>query len=302
MSALALRRGRWRRRRRLAARRRRPRDPALAATCAVGARGRWPPLAAVGAIVAANPAERFREFKAPPARASPVPVGAGQRPQLERPLAVLERGGRRLRERARRRASAPEATRTGGPDTRRSRCSSAIPHSLPLQQAAELGLGRDPACCSGSRARSRSPRARRLAAGLDGDAGVLVAVLVGRCRRRGDRLDLGDPGRLRSRGGRRRPADGLGASARRLGGNAYWLGVGTRRGRLDRDDRRAAGRPHRAGAEAERDAPPQRQIAEGIERAHEAAQRCSPGRPSPTPSSRCSTRQRGRPRRRAWHI
>jgi O-Antigen ligase len=135
-------------------------------------------LAAVGvvaAIIAADPAAKFREFKTPPPASAGVPVGAAGLSSNGRwqfwseavdafesaPVGGVGAGG--FEDYWARHADVPLFVRN--------------PHSLPLQQGAELGipgialfLGFVVAVIVAAR--------RRLAAGVEGDAGVLTAVLV----------------------------------------------------------------------------------------------------------------------------
>ena len=93
----------------------------------------------VAGVVAADPGRRLNEFEKPPSAACRHRRGRS-RAELQRALAVLGRGRRCLRSRIPSLESAREASRTGGRATPRSRFSRRNPHSLPLQQAAELGV------------------------------------------------------------------------------------------------------------------------------------------------------------------
>jgi hypothetical protein len=135
-------------------------------------------LAAAGliaAVIAGSPAERFREFKKPPPASDGVPVGAAGLSSNGRwqfwteavdgfesaPLGGLGAGG--YEDYWARHADVPLFVRN--------------PHSLPLQQGAELGVP-GIALFLGFLAAVGVAARRRLATGLTGDAGVLVAVLV----------------------------------------------------------------------------------------------------------------------------
>jgi hypothetical protein len=129
----------------------------------------------IAGAIAVDPAKRFDEFEAAPPTQGGVPVGAAELSSNGRwqfwgealdafeadPVAGLGAGG--YEDWWARHATVPLFVRN--------------PHSLPLQQAAELGvpgillfLG-----CIGAVALAAR---RRLAAGLEGDAGVLVAVVA----------------------------------------------------------------------------------------------------------------------------
>jgi hypothetical protein len=135
-------------------------------------------VAAAGAIVAiaiANPGERFREFKAQPPATGGVSVGAAGLSSNGRwqfwseavdalesaPLGGVGAGG--YEDYWARHADVPLFVRN--------------PHSLPLQQGAELGTPGIALFCGFVAAVALAAR-RWLGAELDGDAGVLVAVLV----------------------------------------------------------------------------------------------------------------------------
>jgi hypothetical protein len=142
---------------------------------AVVAAGAVAAVALVAAVIALNPAERFREFKAPPPASGGVPVGAAGVSSNGRwqfwseavdafesaPLGGVGAGG--YEDYWARHADVPLFVRN--------------PHSLPLQQGAELGLP-GIALFLGFVAAVVAAARRRLAAGLAGDAGVLVAVLA----------------------------------------------------------------------------------------------------------------------------
>jgi hypothetical protein len=132
-------------------------------------------LLAVAAIVAANPGERFREFKQPPPTSAGAAVGAAAVSSNGRwqfwstavdafegtPVDGLGAGG--YEDYWARHATVPLFVRN--------------PHSLPLQQAAELGIG-GLLLFVGFVAAVGVASWRRLRAGLTGDAGILVAVVV----------------------------------------------------------------------------------------------------------------------------
>ena len=142
---------------------------ALIAAAAVAA------AALIVAALAAKPAERFREFKAPPPTSAATPVGAAGLSSNGRwqfwseavdafesaPLGGLGAGG--YEDYWARHAEVPIFVRN--------------PHSLPLQQGAELGIP-GIALFLGFVAAIAVAARRRLSGGLAGDAGLLVAVLV----------------------------------------------------------------------------------------------------------------------------
>jgi hypothetical protein len=129
----------------------------------------------VAAVIAVNPAERFREFKAAPPASGGVPVGAAGLSSNGRwqfwteavdafesaPLGGVGAGG--YEDYWAQHADVPLFVRN--------------PHSLPLQQGAELGLP-GIVLFLGFVVAVAVAAGRHLAAGLAGDAGVLVAVLV----------------------------------------------------------------------------------------------------------------------------
>jgi hypothetical protein len=129
----------------------------------------------VATAIVANPAERFREFKAPPSASGGVPVGAAGLSSNGRwqfwseavdafegaPLGGVGAGG--YEDYWARHADVALFVRN--------------PHSLPLQQGAELGLPGILLFIGFVGAVAVAAR-RRLSAGLTGDAGVLVAVVV----------------------------------------------------------------------------------------------------------------------------
>ncbi len=132
-------------------------------------------LAIAAAIVAANPAERFREFKAPPsangvAAVSSAGLSSNGRWQFwsasvdafeNAPAGGIGSGG--YEDWWAQHATAPLFVRN--------------PHSLPLQQAAELGIG-GVLLFAGFVVAVVLGTIRRFAAGLGGDAGVLAALVV----------------------------------------------------------------------------------------------------------------------------
>jgi O-Antigen ligase len=142
---------------------------ALVAAASVAAAG------LIVAAIAARPVERFREFKAPPPASAGVSVGAAGLSSNGRwqfwseavdalesaPLGGLGAGG--YEDYWARHAEVPLFVRN--------------PHSLPLQQGAELGIPGIMLFLGFVAAVAVAAR-RRLAAGLAGDAGVLLAVLV----------------------------------------------------------------------------------------------------------------------------
>jgi O-Antigen ligase len=183
-------------------------------------------VTAVGLVVAAiavNPAERFREFKAPPAASGGVPVGAAGLSSNGRwqfwseavdalesaPLGGVGAGG--YEDYWARHADVPLFVRN--------------PHSLPLQQGAELGipglilfLGFVGAVAVAAQ--------RRLAAGTTGDTGLLLAVLVAGSV--GAAVDW--TWELPAAFGPAVICAGLLAASapdRRLTRDGYWLGIGT---------------------------------------------------------------------------
>jgi hypothetical protein len=181
-------------------------------------------LGICAAIVVADPPKRFREFKAPPAATAPGvgPTGAGiasnGRWQFwgeaidafeSAPIAGVGAGG--YEDWWARNAPVALFVRN--------------PHSLPLQQAAELGLlgaalflGFVAALLVGAR--------RRLKEGLQGDAGVLIAVLVAACLC----AAIDWTWEFAAVFGPAVAAAGLllgSAPSRQLARNAYWLGAGT---------------------------------------------------------------------------
>jgi hypothetical protein len=183
-------------------------------------------LALIGIIVgvvAADPAKRFDEFKAPPSSSAGVAVGAAEvssngRWQFwdgavhafeEDPIGGLGAGG--FEQWWGRHASIPVFVRN--------------PHSLPLQQAAELGIPGIALFLGFGGALLLAAR-RRFAEGLDGDSGVLAAVVV-----------TGAVGSLVDWTWETPAVFGptvvcaallLGsAPSRRLARNGYWLGIAT---------------------------------------------------------------------------
>jgi hypothetical protein len=161
------------------------RTPKLRVSRRAAVRAAWVAAAILlVALVAADPAERFREFKAAPPADAPAPVGAtgansNGRWQFwggaldafgEHPIAGPGAGG--FENWWARNATIPRFVRN--------------PHSLPLQQAAELGIagfmlfaGFVVVLGIGAERRLRAGREGNAdRAGRQGDAGVLVAVLV----------------------------------------------------------------------------------------------------------------------------
>jgi O-Antigen ligase len=142
---------------------------ALVAAGAVAAAG------LIAAVIAVNPGERFREFKAAPSASRGVPVGAAGLSSNGRwqfwteavdafesaPVGGVGAGG--YEDYWARHADVPLFVRN--------------PHSLALQQGAELGIV-GIALFLGFLAAVAVSAHRRLTAGRAGDAGVLVAVLV----------------------------------------------------------------------------------------------------------------------------
>jgi hypothetical protein len=132
-------------------------------------------VVAAVAIAAANPAERFREFKAPPPASGTDVAGAGGTSSHGRwqywsaavdafeSAPVRGIGAGAYEDYWAQHASAPVFVRN--------------PHSLPLQQAAELGLA-GLTLFLGFLAAVALAAWRRLARDRVGDAGVLVAVLL----------------------------------------------------------------------------------------------------------------------------
>ena len=130
---------------------------------------------AVVGMIAANPAERFREFKAPPSVRTGVPVGAAELSSNGRwqfwsvavdafesnPIGGVGSGS--YEDWWARHASVPLFVRN--------------PHSLPLQQAAELGIP-GIVLFLGFLVALALAALRRIGAGRDGDAGILVAVAL----------------------------------------------------------------------------------------------------------------------------
>jgi O-Antigen ligase len=130
---------------------------------------------ATAAILAAHPAERFREFKAPPPTTAGGTVGGAGVSSNGRwqfwsaavdafesdPIGGVGAGG----------YEAWWARHTKVPLFVRN------PHSLPLQEAAELGIAGIVLFVGFVGAVTVASR-RRLASGLDGDTGVLLAVLI----------------------------------------------------------------------------------------------------------------------------
>jgi O-antigen ligase len=132
-------------------------------------------VVAVAGIVVANPAEKFREFKATPPTAAGVETGAGgvsSHGRWQYWTAAVDAF-----------ESAPvEGLGAGGYENYWGQHAPVLlyarnPHSLPLQQAAELGIPGIILFAGFIIAAGIAVR-RRLAAGRDGDVGVLAAVLV----------------------------------------------------------------------------------------------------------------------------
>jgi tetratricopeptide (TPR) repeat protein len=129
----------------------------------------------VAAIAAANPAERFREFKAPPSSSAGATVSSAGLSSNGRwqfwsaavdafesaPAGGIGSGG--YEDWWAKHATVPLFVRN--------------PHSLPLQQAAELGIG-GIVLFGGFIAAVVLGATRRFAAGLGGDAGILAAVVA----------------------------------------------------------------------------------------------------------------------------
>lgn len=128
-----------------------------------------------GAVVAANPAQRFRDFKEPPGTSAGATLGAAGLSSNGRwqfwsgavdafdgaPVGGVGAGG--YEDWWAQHATVPLFVRN--------------PHSLPLQQAAELGVGGF-LLFAGFIAAVGVAARRRLAEGLEGDAGILLAVVV----------------------------------------------------------------------------------------------------------------------------
>jgi O-Antigen ligase len=129
----------------------------------------------VAGVIAANPAERFREFRATPSARTGVPVGAAELSSNGRwqfwgeavdafeskPIEGVGAGG--YEDWWAQHASVPLFVRNA--------------HSLPLQQAAELGIP-GIALFLGFVVAVAIAAIRRIGAGLEGDAGILIAVVV----------------------------------------------------------------------------------------------------------------------------
>jgi O-antigen ligase/polysaccharide polymerase Wzy-like membrane protein len=177
----------------------------------------------VAAVIAVNPAERFREFKAPPPASGGVPVGAAGLSSNGRwqfwteavdafesaPLGGVGAGG--FQDYWARHADVPLFVRN--------------PHSLPLQEGAELGLPGIALFLGFVGAVAVAAR-RRLATGLAGDSGVLVAVLVAGAA--GAAVDW--TWEVPAAFGPAVVCAGLltaSAPSRRLLRDGYWLGVGS---------------------------------------------------------------------------
>jgi hypothetical protein len=180
-------------------------------------------LGIIAGVIAADPVKRFDEFKAPPSASAGVSVGAAEISSNGRwqfwggavhafeddPIGGLGAGG--FEQWWGRHASVPLFVRN--------------PHSLPLQQAAELGIPGILLFAGFVGALLLAAR-RRFAAGLDGDAGVLAAVVL-----------TGAVGSLVDWTWETPAAFGptvvcaallLGSAAsRRLARNGYWLGIAT---------------------------------------------------------------------------
>ena len=249
----------------------------------------WRSSPSAAAIVAADPAERFREFKQPPAEpAAPGAAAASDDVNSSGRWQFWDRGRRCFRERARGRHR-----RRRFEDWWARNATIAVfvrnPHSLPLQEVAELGV-------------------------------VGVALLLGFGRGRRPRRLPASLGRPRRR--RRRPVAVLGRGGSRAAIDWTWeipavfapavvaAGLltasapgpeadrkrvlarpGNARGRLGRDDRGGPGGTDGAEARAE---PRRRRARAGSTRGSSGRSRrgrCSLGRRSPTPSSRCSRRR-----------
>ena len=128
-----------------------------------------------GGAIAAHPADRFREFERAPSTRAGIPVGAADLSSNGRwqfwgealdafensPIGGVGAGG--YEDWWARHASVPLFVRNA--------------HSLPLQQAAELGIAGIALFLGFVGAVALAGR-RRLSQGLEGDAGVLVAVVV----------------------------------------------------------------------------------------------------------------------------
>jgi hypothetical protein len=131
--------------------------------------------AVVAGAIAANPGARFREFKSAPAARAGIPVGAADLSSNGRwqfwgealdafesdPIRGVGAGG--YEDWWAQHASVPLFVRNA--------------HSLPLQQAAELGIP-GVALFLGFIGGLALAAKRRIGAGLEGDAGILVAVVV----------------------------------------------------------------------------------------------------------------------------
>jgi hypothetical protein len=129
----------------------------------------------IAGVVAADPAERFREFEAAPPTQGGVPVGAAEFSSNGRWQfwgEALDAFG----------SNPVEGVGAGGFEDWWGRNTTLAlfvrnPHSLPIQQAAELGSGGILLFLGFVAAVALAAR-RRLAAGLRGDGGVLIAVIA----------------------------------------------------------------------------------------------------------------------------
>ena len=130
----------------------------------------------VVALVAIDPTARFDEFKSPPAAKTGVPVGSAELSSNGRWqfwIAAIDAFG----------AHPVDGVGAGGFENwwalhPKTPLFVRNPHSLPLQQAAELGIPGIALFVGFIGALAVAAR-RRLKGGLDGDAGVLVAVVTG---------------------------------------------------------------------------------------------------------------------------
>ena len=287
MSVVVVAGGRGDRRGGLVARRLAPRLRSSRGARSAGRRRlRWP-SAWSPASSPPNPAERFREFKAAAVRrrrgrAGAADLSSNGRWQFWREAVDAFESAPVGRDRGRGLRGLVGAARDVPLFVRN-------PHSLPLQQAAELGLLGLALFARLPRRASPWPRRRSFARAAAADAGCWSAVIAGRPRS-GAAIDWTweIPAAFGPARGLRRPAHGLGAARRACARDGYWLGVGDGGGGLDRDgrgrawwcspqielDSRAGTRPPRTASPTGSTGPRRRR-------------RCSRGRPSLTRSSLC---------------